>query len=79
MWELAELTLAAIYLPAPLTQPQQRLHQRGAEHFGLPQPRAEARGTRDRTREILAAHKLACPAEDVDWEYGTAPNPVPWL
>jgi len=22
---------------------------------------------------------LACLAEDVDWEYGTFPNPVPWL
>jgi hypothetical protein len=22
---------------------------------------------------------LACLAEDVEWEYGTPPNPVPWL
>jgi hypothetical protein len=22
---------------------------------------------------------LACLAEDVEWEYGAAPNPVPWL
>ncbi len=22
---------------------------------------------------------LACLAEDVEWEYGSAPNPVPWL
>ena len=22
---------------------------------------------------------LACLAEDIEWEYGTAPNPVPWL